>query len=239
MDPGGIDAARLDGGMRQAFTDRARAIVSRLGTHGSFVVKDTLLPLLFPFWRELLDRPACVLVWRDPMRVARSFARRDGLPLAIGLALWEEYTRAMLAASSGLPRVLVSYDELAGDAAAAAALHRELVAAGAADLRLPADDDLRAIAGAELHGERCAAEDEFLNPWQRELRDALQDRSALRWESVPPAHPETRHLLAEHARGAAAHALSVRLQQELDAVFASRTWRLALTFRNVWRAVRP
>src|SRR5258707_14112888 len=101
--------------------------------------------VLFPIWRQGVERPICVLIWREPSAVARSIARRDGLPLAVGLALWEEYNRMMVASTSGLPRVLVSYQELVADPVVAVGrLHRDLVKAGAVDLRLPEAEELLA-----------------------------------------------------------------------------------------------
>ena len=58
----------------------------------------------------------------------------------------------MLASTKGLARVAVSYDELlAKPIEAAAKLHRSLVATGAADLRLPSEDELRAMDGGVIH----------------------------------------------------------------------------------------
>ncbi|HEX3583934.1 MAG TPA: sulfotransferase, partial [Thermoanaerobaculia bacterium] len=114
-EPAEADLARLDERERTAFADRARAIAARLDRHGTWLVKEPRMTLVFPIWREALERLLCVLVWREPAAVARSLMHRDGLPFVTGLALWEEYTRAMLAYTIGLPRVLVSYQDLLRD----------------------------------------------------------------------------------------------------------------------------
>src|SRR5205085_485068 len=127
---------------------------------------------------------------------ARSLAQRDALPIVFGLALWEEYTRAMLSATIGLPRVLVAYHDLvANPKESVAKLHRDLVAAGASDLQLPNDD----VIDPTL--DRHQSDDErLLNRSQTELRDALRSGAALEWTFVPPTHPDTRNLLDTFSR---------------------------------------
>ena len=56
-----------------------------------------------------------VLVWRRPLAVARSLCRRDGLTLTHGLALWDWYNRAAMAALAGHDVLVVRYDELVED----------------------------------------------------------------------------------------------------------------------------
>src|SRR5438105_3321701 len=133
-----VDLSRIDDAAQKTFVTRARTIASKLDAHGSWMMKDPRLSIVFPIWREALDRPVCVLVWREPSSVAGSLANRDDLPHAVGLALWEEYTRAMLASTIGLPRVLVSYDDLVADPnGCASRLPQSLAAAGASALILP------------------------------------------------------------------------------------------------------
>jgi hypothetical protein len=156
LDPGAADLTRLSDETRAAFVARARALVAALDEHGSWMVKDPRLCILFPIWREALAHPLAVLVWREPAAVARSLERRDGFPVPLGLAMWEEYSRSMLSSTRGLPRVAVSYEELVADPVRCVAkLHEDLVAAGAVDLRLPAEEELRALVDPSLdhHGE--------------------------------------------------------------------------------------
>jgi hypothetical protein len=86
---------------------------------GRTVWKDPRLCLLLPYWRRVLDGPvAAVLVWRRSMAVARSLERRDGMPVADGLALWERYNRSALGGLHGLPVSVVDYDAVVADPAA-------------------------------------------------------------------------------------------------------------------------
>lgn len=123
-----LDLGRLDMRLRARFRERARETVRDLDRHGSWVIKDPRLCLLFPFWREILERPLCVLIHREPLAVARSLAARDGLAIPYGIALWERYTREALASTRGLPRILVSHRELMADPEATLRrLYRHLV----------------------------------------------------------------------------------------------------------------
>ncbi|MEO8034892.1 MAG: sulfotransferase [Acidobacteriota bacterium] len=239
LDPGHGDPAGLDRETWDAFVERARTIASILDGHGTWMVKDPRMAILFPLWREALDHPICVLVWRDPMAVARSLAQRNGLPLALGLALWEEYTRAMLTNTSGLLRVSASYEELVADPIACAfRLHAALVAAGACDLKLPADDVLRGLVDPGLNRHSGDSEG-LLNPAQSRLHDALKSGAALEWSHVPPIRSETRELLSTYVRQsreiAALQKESSERSMLLDAVFASRSWRIGFGLTRLWR----
>jgi hypothetical protein len=110
-EPVDVEWHRMAPGDRDEIVRAARMVVETLDSHPSWVVKDPRLCLTLPLWREVVS-PACVLVHRDPLEVARSLAARDGLPLVLGLALWEAYTRAMVRNSHGLDRLLVSFADL-------------------------------------------------------------------------------------------------------------------------------
>lgn len=78
--------------------------------------KDPCMSRLMPFWRPLLAAagldPRCVLALRHPEAVAQSLAKRDDMEPAVAHALWLRYTLDALDGSSGVPRVLVSYERL-------------------------------------------------------------------------------------------------------------------------------
>jgi hypothetical protein len=80
----------------------------------SWFWKDPRTSVTLPLWREVFPashRPCAVFVHRHPIAVASSLTRRDGMAEPAGLALWEAYTRHVLAGMSGLPVAVVSYDE--------------------------------------------------------------------------------------------------------------------------------
>jgi hypothetical protein len=250
-----LDLERLGPLARAHFERRARSVVATLDRGGSWVVKDPRLCILFPLWRTALERPLCVLIHRDPLAVALSLQERDNLPLLQGLALWELHNRRALAASQGLPRVLVSYRELVRDPVATARrLHRDLTrlaGPGAAGLSLPAEPDLRAFVTPSLdrHSENPALAEGLVNQSQADLQRSLGDGSALHFNPVPPLSVGAREVLSTASALARSTTLASRLGPELErtsyqrgeldsllsAVFASRSWKLGAALTGLGR----
>jgi hypothetical protein len=80
---------------------------------GPSVWKDPRLCLVLPYWRPVLGAPmAAVLVWRAPLAVARSLRRRNGSPVAYGVALWERYNRSAIANLAETDVYVLDYDAL-------------------------------------------------------------------------------------------------------------------------------
>ncbi len=163
----------------EAFERRARDVVAGLDEAGRpWVVKDPRLCLTFPLWRRVLEAPVCVIIERSPLSVARSLAARDAFPLALGLALWERHLRSALAASAGLPRLFVRYEDLIDrPREIARRLRLELQALGVPGLAEPAEGVLEAFLdpALERHPREPDVEADLLNPPQRVLLDALRD----------------------------------------------------------------
>lgn len=76
--------------------------------------KDPRACLLFPLWREVLADSgtvlACVFVVRNPLDVARSLHKRDGIPIEKAYGIWFNHTISGFLAAAGLPTALLSYD---------------------------------------------------------------------------------------------------------------------------------
>jgi hypothetical protein len=65
------------------------------------------------FWRAALPAPmAAVFVLRHPVEVARSLKTRDGLPMSLGLSLWDRSVRAASVGLKGLPILVLRYDQM-------------------------------------------------------------------------------------------------------------------------------
>ena len=198
-----LDLSRLGEGVRARFEARARAIVRDLDRHGSWVVKDPRLCLLFPFWREILERPLCVLIHREPLPVARSLAARDGIPIPYGIALWERYMLEALASTRGLPRILISHRELVADPVATLRrLHDQMVRhrPELARFQVPTEKEIRAVLDPALvhHAHEPEIERPYLTFPQLDLLDALANGTALDLDPIPPLSAGARDLLAAY-----------------------------------------
>jgi len=77
--------------------------------------KDPRICLTLPLWRQVLNDFCVVFVVRDADPVMRSLHRREGFPLFYCYALWDDYNRRAVAASSGLPVVRVDFDSMLED----------------------------------------------------------------------------------------------------------------------------
>jgi GT2 family glycosyltransferase len=107
--PAGWEEAAGLGDLRE----EARGLVEEeFGASALWGFKDPRTCLTLPFWRPLLGDCRVVICHRDPLGTAASVRRRDGLPLADGIALWTRYVTAGLVNAAGLPRVVVGYAEL-------------------------------------------------------------------------------------------------------------------------------
>jgi hypothetical protein len=244
-----LDLARLNGEERAVFREKIRKIARDLDRQGSWVIKDPRLCLLFPVWREVLEHPVCVLIYREPLPVARSLAARDGLPIPYGIALWERYMREALASTLGLPRVLISHRELMADPAAILRrLHGFLAQFGDPKLASspgPTREDVCAVVDPSLvhHPREPEIERSYLTPPQLDLLRALADGTALDLDPVPPLSAGAREhlvtyqglvttkrqlsgLLAAAADAAANIDELDALDAIVSAILASRSWRI-------------
>jgi len=244
----GADVSRLSDDQHVLYLGRVRRIVARsLQGHGPFLLKDPRMSLLFPLWREALENPVCVIVWRDPMAVARSLATRDKRLHLVSVAMWEHYTRTLLRDSEGRPRLLVSYETLLADPACVTReLHAALTGFGIEGLRVPPEERLRQIVKSDFNRSgRGAKKDEvLLDDGQRALVADLTSGAALR-KPVAPTPARTLELLAEFREIDALRQDVIDRDrrvadrdQLLRVVFDSRSWRIGHRMTGLVRFLR-
>lgn len=96
-----------------------RILAEEYGDAPLLVVKDPRMCRLMPLWRQVLDQVGAqarfVIPLRNPLEVARSLEKRNGLPLVHGCLLW---LRDLLDAeyeTRGAQRVFVHYHDLLHD----------------------------------------------------------------------------------------------------------------------------
>lgn len=96
------------------------------------LIKDPRQCRLLPLWTALFERRpyqvAVVLAVRQPEAVAASLIRRDQLPLDRALLLWLSHTLEAERATRQLPRLVLSYEQLLQDPAAAVQRCQQLAA---------------------------------------------------------------------------------------------------------------
>lgn len=72
--------------------------------------KDPRNSLTLPFWQRLLPDMHYVICLRNPLDVASSLQRRDGLSIEQGISLWSTYVAGALVNTEGRPRIFVPYE---------------------------------------------------------------------------------------------------------------------------------
>lgn len=85
-------------------------------------IKDPRMCRLLPFWKGVFDEldvtPRYILALRNPLNVALSLNKRDGMSVRQGSLLWLSHMAAAFRDSAGSPSVVVEYEYLLDDAAA-------------------------------------------------------------------------------------------------------------------------
>jgi hypothetical protein len=90
---------------------RAAALFPTVFPSDPWVWKDPRNCILAPFWYRVIgDEHAIVLVFRNPLEVAESLQRRNGIDRRRALALWERYTDDALRHALGRPVLVTGYE---------------------------------------------------------------------------------------------------------------------------------
>ncbi|MBI5429093.1 MAG: hypothetical protein HY938_01405 [Nitrosomonadales bacterium] len=109
-----IDELALMGPKLLPERDQAKELLrSKLRSDSIFAFKDPRTAVLLPFWQSVFDAlgltASYLIVVRNPMEVAESLSRRDGISLLKGMLLWVKYSVAAVRGTQGAQRVFVSY----------------------------------------------------------------------------------------------------------------------------------
>ena len=107
-------------GVADQFSSDAHALLkSEFGRAPLLVLKDPRVCRFAPFWFRLLTaqriRTCCVLPIRNPLEVAESLSRRDGLDPSISHLIWLRHVLDAELASREKPRAIVSYEHFLDD----------------------------------------------------------------------------------------------------------------------------
>ena len=94
----------------------ARGIISELGAREPWGWKDPRTSLTLRFWRAEAADLRVVVALRNPLEVATSLQRRNGMAIEDGLVLWRCYNDALLDATEPEGRLVSAYDRYFDDA---------------------------------------------------------------------------------------------------------------------------
>jgi hypothetical protein len=156
----------------------------------SWVWKDPRTCLTLPLWRKVIPgRFVVVLVFRDPVSVAASLRRRDGIPRAYAAGLWHHYVRTALRGARGLPVLCTKFEDLVSSPASfTQRLAQDL---GSMGVHLEGDREEAARSIDAAHdGER--ASDRLVDTLTSSVAGTLRSLPANSAEFVPPSWSEPR-----------------------------------------------
>jgi hypothetical protein len=128
----------------QSLRDVMRASFQDVYRTQRWLWKDPRTCLTLPLWREVLNDFCVVFVVRDAGPVTRSLNRREGWPMSLCYAVWDDYNRRALAGLSGLPVVRVDFDSMMNDPVAQV----ERLADGLATLGVEVNHDIDGAAAS-------------------------------------------------------------------------------------------
>ena len=146
----GMIPTETNAGHKSAIAD----VVVKLDAHRPWFVKEPRLCVTFPIWRATLEQPICIHIGRNPLEVAHSLNARNGIPVRVGLALWEFYNTRALQAASGLPLLSVSYEDLVGAPDRTVDSIRVYLAEQDYRVRMPSTSELSGFLDANLRHHR-------------------------------------------------------------------------------------
>jgi len=173
-----FDLKAADEKLFDFFKIGAEKILRELDTWRPWVLKDPRICLFFPWWRQLLEVPIIIYVYRSPLQVAKSLQKRNNLPLCVGLALWEAYNIRALDAGRGLPRTFVSFARMVDEPMATLArIFSDLQKFEVSGIRPVSEKEVNAFLNYDLLHHQDSSDEEytFLTQSQKRLWHFLED----------------------------------------------------------------
>lgn len=89
----------------------ARALIRSFPDGSTWGWKEPRTTILLEFWKMLVPNLRFVICVRNPLDVANSLARRNGMTIEAGIQLWYRYMRDALSGTAGYPVVFTFYDD--------------------------------------------------------------------------------------------------------------------------------
>lgn len=174
---GDFSPERVPAAIRAEASTKFADVLDEMQTNLPWFIKEPRLCLVWPLLSSAIEHPIFIHVWRHPLEVANSLAKRNHLPIDVGTALWESYIRSAYAVSRGHPSTILSYNELLkSPASATRRLLTELKRFGVPHVTMPSNADLAQAVDRNLYRQRQTAlkGGDLLTQSQSELHAALE-----------------------------------------------------------------
>jgi hypothetical protein len=203
---------------------------------GPMVVKDPRFCLTLPFWREVLPAPmAAVFVLREPLSVVRSMQARDDFPVTFGLALWDRYVRSASLVLEGLPTLVVEYDSMMAERAAATEEIRRFLEHVGVRIEPAASDAAARFLDSGLHHQHAEFDEyEGISLSQRQVFDVISDLRGEHESWTPPVlAPEPSWVDDVLTLRRRSLIRNRELKNELERLKSTRTYRAGAAAKHI------
>jgi GT2 family glycosyltransferase len=184
----GLSLNTISAQEKEIFTQRINAIVLGMDAHRPWSLKDPRMCLTLPIWRPSLEIPVFLFVYRNPVQIAQSLAKRNSIPLSVGIALWEYYMVSALNAARDGDLLFTRYEDIMSDPIKETRrIYQGLKEAGVTGLRMPSKKEITAFINPDLfhHADGYDLFSEYLNNNQLDLIRIMEnDVHADDWPNI-------------------------------------------------------
>ncbi len=144
--------AKKDATALKSTSEKIKNIVLDLDANRPWVLKDPRLCLTYPHWKQHLEVPVMVCVYRNPQEIARSLKTRNEFSFSHSMALWEYYATGITNVIRNTPTVYVSHaDLLASPVETVQKLFDELKPYVARGLEMPTEREITSFIDPRLY----------------------------------------------------------------------------------------
>lgn len=173
----------LDSPRAAEFHDRALALMGgEFGASRLFILKDPRICRLVPFWEGVLAdfdaAPAYVLTHRNPLEVAASLNKRDGMAIGFGLLVWLRHVLEAESGTRGRARCFTNFGQLMTNWAGVAERIQQTLNLSLPRFSLGSASEVESFLLGELRHHREAPEKVLQNPmlsvWVRDTYEILE-----------------------------------------------------------------
>lgn len=91
--------------IQKHFSEELKNIAARIDKRGDWFLKDPRFAMTWPIWRKYIEPSNHIFVYRNPMQVADSLNRRNGISLDHGIIFWYHQTRILCGYLAGESKV--------------------------------------------------------------------------------------------------------------------------------------
>jgi GT2 family glycosyltransferase/glycosyltransferase involved in cell wall biosynthesis len=164
------------------FRDEAKIFFDKFSVNKTCLVAHIGVTQLLPYWKQTLTNPIFIILNSNPVMAAKDMYRQHSIPINIGIAMWEHNIRTVLRESVGLPRVIISHEEILSGLRNVTRVISDFLVSNGIGVKQNLkpyswDGNTEKLENPDLH--------KYLTGEQLELFNAIDNRSVMDWDEIP------------------------------------------------------